>query len=329
MTTPVFLLGVAPRSGTNYLEDLLAVHPDCGIGIPLREDHLLHHAQPLIDYVDTVVATWSTKRRWGFQEGHADDLAKSIGSGVIDFIVSQVDERRRLSEPPDTLPGIEAAFKFKPRYVIAKTPRPTNIEYFHRLFPDSPLLVLVRDGRSVVESSMRSWGYSFDTAVREWVIGARDISRYLRSAGSGTHLFLRYEDLVEDPEGELARVFEYLELDPGRYDFEKALKRPVRGSSTVRPAGAGDRVNWNPVDRPADFDPRERFSGWSDDQHARFNHLAGELSTKLGYPIVPIEQSAYDRAMQQVRDAAMYTREVVKPLVPDAVIRRRGRGTSE
>lgn len=329
MTEPVFLLGVAPRSGTNYLEDLLAVHPDCGIGIPLREDHLLAHAEPLLDYVDTVAATWQTKGRWGFQQGHADDLARSIGKGVIDFLVSQVDERRRLTEPPDTLPGIADAFKFNPRYVIAKTPRPTNIGSFHRLFPDSPLLILVRDGRAVVESSMRSWGYRFDTAVRQWVIGARAITEYLRSADPQRHLLLRYEDLVEDPERQLDRVFGYLQLDPSVYDFERALNRPVRGSSTVRPAGGADRVDWEPVDRPADFDPRERFSNWTSDQHARFNHLAGDLSTELGYPVAPTEASGLDLARQYVRDLAMYTRETVRPRIPDAVVRaaqRRKRG---
>lgn len=322
MTEPVFLLGVAPRSGTNYLEDLLAVHPDCGIGIPLREDHLLAHAQPLIRYVDSVTSTWTTKPRWGFQPGHAADLARSVGSGIIDFLVSQVDGRRRLTTPPDTLPGIDEAFKLEPRYLIAKTPRPTNLEHFHRLFPDSPLLLLVRDGRAVTESSMRSWGYSFDRAVQEWVTGARRLVDYLDTADSSKHLFLRYEDILDDPERELGRIFGYLDLDASVYDFGKALKRPVRGSSTVKPDQSGtERVSWEPVAPPSDFDPRERFSSWSDEQHARFNHLAGVLSVRLGYPLVEVEESSADRARHLLRDAAMHGRTAVKPFVPESVRR--------
>ena len=40
---PIFILGITPRSGTNFLQDILCFHPDCGAG-PVREYFLLHYA---------------------------------------------------------------------------------------------------------------------------------------------------------------------------------------------------------------------------------------------------------------------------------------------
>ena len=314
MTEPVFILGVAPRSGTNHLEDLLCQHPDCGPSVPLRESNLLSQAQPLLDYVDAVAKVWKTKARWGFRPEHRAALAAGIGNGLKDFLVSQVDERSLLERPPPDLPAVQDSYKRNPRYVVVKNPRPTNLEHFHELLPGSPLILLIRNGQAVAASSMKSWGWRFDTAVRSWARGAEVIALYLRTADPSEFLLVRYEDLVADPVGQMNRVFDYLQLDPTAFDLNTLESRPILGSSSQNVNKAGP-INWQPVEKVADFDPIRRQSGWSEDQLKRFDHLAGAVSAELGYPVDAIATSTADKLGQAARDVPMYARAWLGPTV--------------
>ena len=56
-TNPIFILGITPRSGTNFLQDILCLHPDCGAG-PVREDFLLHYADFIQNYISNLSHTW-------------------------------------------------------------------------------------------------------------------------------------------------------------------------------------------------------------------------------------------------------------------------------
>jgi hypothetical protein len=64
----------------------------------------------------------------------------------------------------------------------------------------------------------------------------------------------------------------------------------VRGSSSIRRQPAFKRfswvtggVHWDPVEKPADFDPINRWSAWGRARHERFNWLAGEHLSSFGY----------------------------------------------
>jgi hypothetical protein len=92
---------------------------------------------------------------------------------------------------------------------------------------------------------------------------------------------VRYEDLVDDPEGQLRAIFEFLALDPVRYDFEAARNLPVRGSSAF---GRSDgNVHWKAVTKDASFAPKERWRSWHTTQLERFDWLAGEQLVAAGY----------------------------------------------
>jgi hypothetical protein len=314
VTEPVFILGIAPRSGTNHLEDLLCQHPDCGPSVPLRESNLLSQAQPLLDYVNAVADVWKGKTRWGLRPEHRAVLAASLGAGLKDFLVSQVDDRSLLERPPPELPAVQDSYKRNPLYLVVKSPRPTNLEHFHELFPGSPLIILVRNGRAVAASSMRSWGWRFDTAVMSWVKGAAVIASFLRTADPSSYLLVRYEDLVADPAGEMGRVCDYLDLDFSALDPAALGSRPVLGSSSQHDTGTGP-IAWQPVEKGADFNPIQRGQGWSEAELERFNHLAGDLSTELGYPVEEIALSGLGRLEQTARDVPMHAREWLRPAV--------------
>ena len=253
---PIFILGVTARSGTNFLHDLLCLHPDCGAPVP-GEDFLVMHADLLAGYVSAVSSHWVPG--WG-----ADPrlLQQSISDGLTNFLRHNV-ERPRL---------------------VTKTPNVTNIQHFFQVFTDARLLILMRDGRSVVESWLNSFSANFDTVTRGWARAARTVQGFRRqhAAEEGRRFMLvRYEDIYLDTEAEVRLILDFAGLDPARYDFASACNLPVRGSSVLR--GGSEKVHWNAVPREPGFNPLERWRGWNRERHERFNWLAGEQLEAFGY----------------------------------------------
>jgi hypothetical protein len=257
-TEPIFILGISQRSGTNYLCDLLCLHPDCGAPAPMREDFFVHHADLLVAYAHAVYGHW---HRWVIDEKLEAYLCQSLGEGLLTFLAAHHHGKR----------------------LVTKTPSVQNLRYCFKLFPHASLLILIRDGRAVVESRMRTFGEPFEVAVRKWAEAAAAI-RQFDEAMRGTdcrYLIVRYDDIWTDVRGELQRILTFLDLELDRYDFAAATNLPVRGSSAF---GRKDgKVHWRPVEKTPDFDPLRRWSHWDRAMHERFNWLAGESLTTFGY----------------------------------------------
>jgi protein-tyrosine sulfotransferase len=262
---PIFLLGILERSGTNYLYDLIRAHPDVGVRRPIWEDKLLRQAQFLKQYAETVAATWDPQ--WNVSDDEQAKLLQSLGAGITQFITEGADTS----------------------HVIVKTPSVENLSMFFELFPAAPLVVLVRDGRSVTESGVRSFGWSYPLTMKQWASAARTILDAEPALRRDSHRYrkVRYEDVLRDTKAQLMDVFEMCGLDPDRYDFDAAANARVRGSSTVRPDSSGP-VDWAYLDRPADFDPEQRFAQWDDALRYLYAELAGEVHRYLGYPLDPL-----------------------------------------
>jgi hypothetical protein len=151
------------------------------------------------------------------------------------------------------------------------------------------LIVLVRDGRSVTESGVRSFGWSYPVTMKQWADGARtilDCDPVFRASGRRYRL-VRYENVLANTRTELTQLFVMCGLNPDRYDFDAAANMPVRGSSTVRPDAAGP-VDWEKLERPPDFDPAQRYETWDDALRYVYAEIAGEAHRHLGYPLDPL-----------------------------------------
>src|SRR5579864_1634902 len=95
---PVFILGIATRSGTTYLQDLLRLHPDCDVdGLELDEDHFVTYADLLIKYVNLASKNW--KAWWGPEQlqKERDLVCQCMGDGLISYLRLQVRNRRILT----------------------------------------------------------------------------------------------------------------------------------------------------------------------------------------------------------------------------------------
>lgn len=260
---PIFILGMLPRSGTNYLFDLLEKHPGCcRASVPVYEDFFVDQLGRVDQLVTALRASWGTE--WQVSGEQIVALYRHIGAGLLGFLTEQHSTSQRL---------------------LTKTPSVRNLARFHELFPQAQLLLLVRDGRAVMESSRRSFGWLTGEALYRWVGAARKVLAFRDSALAESRpvMLVRYEDLVAQPELALREILAFLELDQEQYPFDQIKGIPVRGSS--QSAEGGQRVSWQSRASSPAFAPLNRWSDWRRYQHERFNFEAGRESVALGYPL--------------------------------------------
>lgn len=280
---PIFILGAMQRSGTNFLHDLVCFHPDCDAGGVIWEDFFVHYAHLLIKYANSVFKCWNP--RWEVDKtiGPPDLLCRYLGDSLISFLNLQFAAKGpgqgptadNISEP---LPNSTA------KRLVTKTPSVNNIRHFFKIFPRYHLIIIIRDGRSVVESGVKSFNWEYERGMQRWTHAARTICEFKRAMRDYQHQYLivRYENLVSNTKQELTKIFSFLELDVEKYDFDSSLQLPVKGSSEVTTQGA-ENMHWQPVEKTSAFNPLNRWAHWTADLHDRFNWVAGKYLAEFGY----------------------------------------------
>jgi hypothetical protein len=315
--TPTFFVVGEPKSGTGWLEKILDSHPEVlcrsrGVffGRELRREEQkeagarmppssLHNA--ILE--DEYLRLWIERSGWTKGEDPEDHLAK-LTRLAIDYFLTE-----RLSKTGKRLVGDKTPF-----FV------PDVLSEMSVIYPEAKVIHIIRDGRDVAVSRMHHlWKAEKrgapsslepeelaqrDTFYRD-PQGFLDSGRGIFSEGrlrsiaedwranvgkaieNGPALFgsnyveVSYEDLLERPEREAARLFAFLGADAsgavvGRCveeaSFEKGAGRK-RGQENYAPKHGkyrkGIAGDWKNV-----FTKQDR---------AAFKEVAGELLTKLGY----------------------------------------------
>jgi len=197
---PPIFIGGCPRSGTTLLRVMLDSHPDVACGSELRLVHVFANLwRNVRDTRGTVL-----NQHFGVTDGKLKSyFAAPIGEILERFRMGQGKAR-----------------------VAEKTP--ANITVFpllHELFPESPLIHIIRDGRDVVASLQgMSWtdernGRAMDivsdvgAAAATWVecVRAGLAMRECQGAENFYHE-IRYEALIQDPLQALASLLRFLGL---------------------------------------------------------------------------------------------------------------------
>lgn len=308
---PIFILGIAPRSGTNFLHDLISLHPDCGAG-PIREDFLLHYADFLTQYTHQLSQAW---QGWIDDPTLLEALHHCLGHSLTTFLNLQT-QQPWLNVAIEKEPKVAQIFKRQPKRIVTKTPSVKNLDDFFKLFPDAHLLIVIRDGRTVAESFVKSFGGTYELAIREWRKGAESISNFMNKNNQkqSRYCIVKYEDLHTDTEAELRKIFTFLNLNATLYDFSSITKLPVRGSSVFR--GQDSSLHWQPVEKTEDFNPNQRWENWSNFIHLRFNWLAGKYLTEFGYEKYEIKNNPYlFTIVQRLLDAKWWLVNKVKAIL--------------
>lgn len=248
---PLVLIG-APRSGTTYLQSLIDADPRIVMTNETRVLTWLHRSIREAVDGDKAVA-----RMKGEIVAH---LQAELPRVVRDFY-------RDLS-PTATWWGDKNPFYSTEEGVL---------ETIDDLFPGTRYVHLIRDGRDVVtslhrrtRSDGRPWS-TFDGGHDLWLRSLTVARRFAERAGD-RYLELRYEDLITDDEGHLARVLRHYGVDPHEESLayarrQQADRTPL--SSPTRTLEDASRSAWE--------------EEWNGEQQLESLDRLGDALVDLGY----------------------------------------------
>ena len=184
----------------------------------------------------------------------------------------------RAACPPHTLvpilaPGIRLLFarhasREGKNYWINKTPElPRFQPELRQMLGRVKFIQLIRDGRDVVHSCMKHYGWTAASGSWSWKKLIEE-ARAQASHYPEDYLELRYEALVADHEGTLKKVLDFVEIDGDPRQIIAAQERHAPGSTSR-------------------LEAERRSGGWRSEMSASdravFKSLANDLLVSLGY----------------------------------------------
>lgn len=194
--TPIFIFSL-PRSGSTLLQRLLAAHAQIAT---VSESHLLLPFLYTLKYEGVYSAYNHRFTVWAMEE-----FCRNLPGGTAAYRA----EIREL-----VLRLYAQATEEKATYFVDKAAAYHLIApEIMQLFPESKIIFLWRNPLAVAASLMESWQggrwnlYEHDTRLYE---GLPQLISAFKQADNV--LSLRYEDLLQQPKQEMARIFNYLQL---------------------------------------------------------------------------------------------------------------------
>ena len=276
-----FILGVGQRSGTNYIYNLLKQHPACIGPGPIWQDYVLEKSSLLTEYVNHIYQRWNPNWEVTNKVAPPDTLLRYFGESIERFLRLQITNESINTNVPQE----ENTKQNSSTIFLTKTPSVTGLENIFEIFPEAFLILIIRDGRTVVESGVRSFDWDYEIATRKWAAAANTIYQIKKKYEntSKNFLIIKYEDLFTDEKSELIKMFNYLELNANDYNFDATAELGVTGSSDVRKQMGN--VHWDATKKTQDFNPLARFKSWNTKRHDRFNWIAGKSMNNFGYKL--------------------------------------------
>lgn len=246
MNSPIFIFGSA-RSGTSLLSRIVGSHPD--IGVPY-ESHLYNQFYPWLkhygdlrerrnqarlvtDMLTTdVMNDWEPKPSFDKIMGQ---IRKDDFHGIVDAVMNawlgQVGKKRWGEKTP------------------------WHLYYWREIlqgFPDARFIYIVRDGRDSSLSWLRArFGPKhIYVAAQRWKHYLDHYKEFRRNVNSEQLLEIRYEDLLDDPEGIARRICDHVG-EPFSQDMlafhEQAVAYPTdkgNDANLAKPLMQSNKEKW-------------------------------------------------------------------------------------
>ncbi len=281
------------RSGTTLLRLMLDAHPQ--LVIPPETQflpQLIQVAKEPGATADSVCDVLVGHRRWEDFGIDADDIRS----------------RWRALEPFDLREGVRSFYRLyagrfeKPRWGDKSPGYGWNMPPIDKLLPEARFIHLIRDGRDVTLSLLAKHDDPPPPAqqARHWIKRVRQT----RHQGTRVRHYMEthYEDLLDDPEKQLRRICEFIDLDFDermlRYHESAAdrmaeIKRDMKGGQELtqdRSRGEVSAERRVAIHKLTSEPPRkDRIGKWRKEMDpsdlAEFESVAAPLLTELGYEL--------------------------------------------
>jgi hypothetical protein len=278
----IFLIGCA-RSGTTWLQRLLAAHPAVRTG---QESYLFG------SYLGPQLRVWAKHQR-------------DRGRGAVGMPCYFTEDEFREQLKRYTLTLLQPMVgELQPgELFLEKTPRHAlYVAEILTLLPNSRFVLLTRDARDVVASMLQaaqSWGSewaprSVDAAAKKWVQFQKAAVKARGLLSSDQLLDVRYEALLADTAGELEKVIRFLALEWSAEARRQAIQANTAdqirkgGGSRIPLTGDAALRLGNAVSEPEGFIRRAGAGAWRRDlnpwQRWRVWRIARQAMAAEGYP---------------------------------------------
>jgi Flp pilus assembly protein TadD len=195
---PIFIVGF-PRSGTTMIEQTLTAHPQISAGdeLPLINDlaglapRLL--ASPL-SYPDALSELWLADQREGLDNLRDYYLQRARQLGALRDGADWFTDKMPLNE--------------------------THLGLIGLVFPNAPIIHVLRHPLDVVLSVFSNHlthgflcAYDLMSIARHYVLVMDLVDHYLSEMSSLKYLRIRYEEVIEDQEGRIRELFDFIGVD--------------------------------------------------------------------------------------------------------------------
>jgi hypothetical protein len=262
----VFLVG-AQRSGTNWLQRMLAAHPAV-VSLP-SETHLFTGGMDAVAerFQHGVLGSPATGNIYMDRDEFLDaarDFCDRVFTGVADRL--DADACRVIERSPNHV---------------------EQLELIGAIYPDAWFLHIVRDGRDVARSLLsQPWGpTSVEEAAQVW-------ARSMKSVRAAAPALARYREvgyelLLADPSDGMRDVFEWLGL--------------AAAPDVMARVSAEAGVSFNTDTKRPDIGTSKWVGDWSSSDLAAFDRVAGDVLRELGYPDAELVPPRKPRSRPQTR----------------------------
>jgi hypothetical protein len=122
---------------------------------------------------------------------------------------------------------LDKRIELNKKWLCEKTPGHIyGIDRIFKLIENPKIIVIIRDGRDVVASLHKRYD-DFDKSVNRWI---EDNIAWSNNSHKDSFHLLRYEDLIKEPQIQLAKICDYLEeeYDNNMLNYEREKReRPI------------------------------------------------------------------------------------------------------
>jgi len=256
----VFILGITQRSGTNFLIKLLEENNNIKLSSHPGEDFLVYSGDYLLQHFKTLASKWNDTWVGMDRAKRIEQYKMEIRKSILNYL--RPDEKLKKNE-----------------FCVTKTPSAKNINKFFELFPNSKLVVLIRNGKNVVESCVKGFGWSYYQSMKNYKENANYLKEFLQEQKDNRNFTLvKYEDLVSAKEETLKSLFKNLNIDDENYNYTTDI--PIYGSSFLKEKG---KITWDPQTPKTDFNPLDRSKDWSVFREMQYKFMCGDVHNYFGY----------------------------------------------